>query len=177
MKEKIFSNKFLAVAGLILLAAISRLIPHPLNFAPITGMALFAAVYFDEKKFAFAVPVFAMFLSDLLIGFHSQMITVYVSFLFIVGIGLLVKNRKSIGTVALASVSSSILFFVVTNFGMWAMGTLYSKDLTGLALCFTAAIPFFQNTLLGDLFYTGLLFGVYEVLKVKLPQTVKVDIK
>jgi len=174
MKEKIFSNKFLVLTGLILLAAISRLIPHPLNFAPITGMALFAAVYFDEKKFAFAVPVLAMFLSDLVIGLHPQMVTVYLSFVLIVGIGFLIKNKKSVGTVALASVGSSILFFVITNFGMWALGTLYTKDLAGLLLCFTAAIPFFQNTLLGDLFYTGLLFGVYEVVKVKLPQTVKV---
>ncbi|MCK9425435.1 MAG: hypothetical protein M0Q21_05280 [Ignavibacteriaceae bacterium] len=175
MKEKIFSNKFLVLTGLILLAAISRLIPHPLNFAPITGMALFASVYFDEKKFAFAVPVLAMFLSDLIIGLHSQMVTVYLSFVLIVGIGFLIKNKKSVGTVALASVVSSILFFVVTNFGMWALGTLYTKDITGLLLCFTAAIPFFQNTVLGDLFYTGLLFGVYELVKVKLPQTVKVQ--
>jgi len=174
MKEKIFSNKFLVLTGLILLAAISRLIPHPLNFAPITGMALFAAVYFNEKKFAFAVPVFAMFLSDVIIGFHSQMFVVYLSFVLIVGIGFLVKHKKSFGTIALASVASSIIFFVVTNFGVWALGTLYTKDVAGLALCFTAAIPFFQNTLLGDLFYTGLLFGVYEVVKVKLPETVKV---
>ncbi|MFA4923447.1 MAG: DUF6580 family putative transport protein [Ignavibacteriaceae bacterium] len=175
MKEKIFSNKFLVLTGLVLLAAISRLIPHPLNFAPITGMALFAAVYFDEKKFAFAVPVLAMFLSDLIIGLHQTMITVYLSFLLIVGIGFLIKNKKSVGTVALASVGSSVLFFILTNFGVWALETMYAKDFSGLLLCYTAAIPFFQNTLLGDLFYTGLLFGVYEVVKVKLPQTVKVQ--
>lgn len=174
MKEKIFSNKFLVLTGLILLAAISRLIPHPLNFAPITGMALFAAVYFDEKKYAFAVPVLAMFLSDLIIGLHSQMVTVYLSFVLIVGIGFIIKNKKSVGTIALASVSSSVLFFILTNFGMWALGTMYAKNFAGLLICYTAAIPFFQNTLLGDLFYTGLLFGVYEVVKVKFPQTIKV---
>jgi len=175
MKEKIFSNKFLVLTGLVLLAAISRLIPHPLNFAPITGMALFSAVYFDEKKFAFTVPVLAMFLSDLIIGLHQTMITVYLSFLLIVGIGFLIKNKKSVGTVALASVGSSVLFFILTNFGVWVLETMYAKDFSGLLLCYTAAIPFFQNTLLSDLFYTGLLFGVYEVVKVKLPQTVKVQ--
>jgi len=177
MKQTIISNKFFFLTGLILLAAVSRFLPHPLNFTPLTGMALFAAVYFDEKKLAFAVPVFAMFLSDLFLGLHRNMITVYLSFLLIVGIGFLLQNRKSLLTVAAASVVSSVVFFVLTNFGVWALGTMYPKNLVGLIACYIAAIPFFQNTLLGDLVYTGVLFGIYEVVKVKVPKLVEVNVK
>lgn len=166
--------RFLVLAGLILAAAFTRLIPHPPNFTAIGAMALFGGAYFSKKSFAYAVPLIAMFLSDIIIGFHPGMYAVYLSFILIVMIGISLSNKKKIGNIFLASVSASVLFFVITNFALWLTGVLYPKTAAGLAACFTAAIPFFHYTLLGDLFFVGILFGAFELVKVKFPQLEKV---
>jgi hypothetical protein len=164
------SPRFLVLAGLILAAAFTRLIPHPPNFTAIGAMALFGGVYFSRKSLAFAVPLIAMFLSDIIIGFHPGMYAVYLSFILIVMIGISLSNKRKVGNIFLASVSASVLFFIITNFALWLTGTLYPKTAAGLAACFTAAIPFFHHTLLGDLFFVGILFGAFELAKVKFPQ-------
>jgi hypothetical protein len=165
--------RFLVLAGMILIAAFTRLIPHPPNFTAIAAMALFGGAYFSRKSLAFAVPLAAMFLSDLIIGFHQGMYAVYLSFIFIVMIGLTLKNKKKAGNVFLASVSASVLFFVITNFAQWLSYPLYSKDIAGLIACYVAAVPFFHYTLLGDLFFVGALFGLFELAKMKFPQLAK----
>lgn len=161
--------RFWVITLLILAAAFVRLIPHPPNFAPIAAMALFSGAYFNKKSFAFATPLAAMFLTDAIIGFHSSMWIVYLSFVLIVLIGMLMLKNVTIKNVVLASVTSSISFFIITNFGVWAFGTMYSKNIAGLIECYIAAIPFIQNTLLGDLFYSGIMFGVFELAKSKFP--------
>jgi hypothetical protein len=166
--------RFLVLAGLILFAAFSRLIPHPPNFTAIGAMALFGGAYFSRKSLAYAVPLIAMFFSDMIIGFHPGMYAVYLSFIFIVMIGMTLKNKKKIGNIFLASVSAAVLFFIITNFAQWLSYPLYSKDITGLIACYTAAIPFFHYTLLGDLFFAGVLFGSFELVKVKYPQLAEV---
>jgi hypothetical protein len=168
--------RFLVLAGMILIAAFTRLIPHPPNFTAIGAMALFGGAYFSRKSLAFAVPLIAMFFSDMIIGFHQGMYAVYLSFIFIVMIGLTLKNKKKAGNVFLASVSASVLFFVITNFAQWLSYPLYSKDIAGLIACYVAAIPFFHYTLLGDLFFVGALFGLFELAKMKFPQLVKVKV-
>ena len=176
MKEKLFSARFFFLTGLILAAVFTRLIPHPPNFAPIAAIALFGGAYFNNKKIAFIVPFAALFLSDLVIGFYEGMWAIYLSFAVVVGIGFLLKNRITTGKVAIAAVSSSILFFVVTNFAVWISGFLYPMNFTGLITCYTAAIPFFHNTLIGDLVYTGALFGLYALARVKYPKLIEVNI-
>jgi hypothetical protein len=168
------SPRFLILAGLIIMAAIVRLLPHPPNFAPIAAMALFGGAYFNKKVFAFAVPLAALFLTDLFLGFHNTMWAVYLSFIVIVGLGMVMLQKKSTLRVVLASVSASVLFFIVTNFAFWASDTLYPTTAAGLAACFTAAIPFFHNTLIGDLFFTGTMFGLFELAKAKFPELVRV---
>ncbi|MCJ7553171.1 MAG: hypothetical protein MUO34_04730 [Ignavibacteriaceae bacterium] len=168
------SPRFLMLTGMVLVAALIRLLPHPPNFAPIAAMALFGGAYFNKKAFAFVIPLAALFLTDLFLGFHNTMWAVYLGFILIVGLGMIMLKKKSVLTVILASVSASVLFFVLTNLAFWATDTLYSTNLTGLAVCFTAAIPFFHNTLMGDLFYTGVMFGLFELAKAKFPQLVKV---
>lgn len=163
------NSRFWVITLLILAAAFVRLIPHPPNFAPITAMALFSGAYFNKKSFAFAIPLAAMFLTDAIIGFHSSMWIVYLSFALIVLIGMFMLKKISIKNVVLASVTASISFFIITNFGVWAFGTMYPKNIVGLIECYIAAIPFFQNTLLGDLFYSGIMFGVFEFAKSKFP--------
>jgi hypothetical protein len=177
MKEKISSKKFLLMGVLLLAAAFSRFIPHPPNFAPIAAMALFSGAYFSDKKIAFLLPIFAMFLSDLFIGLHEGMWFVYIGFALIVGIGFLLQNRIKARNVLLASLSASVAFFVITNFGVWVMGLYYPTNLAGLAQSYIAAIPFFHNAILGDLVYSGLLFGVYELAKRKVPELQLVEAK
>jgi len=162
-------NRFLFALSLVLFAALSRLLPHPPNVAPITALALFGGVYFG-RRLAFVVPLLAMFLSDLLIGLHGGMLWVYASFAAIVCIGFWLRRHPGVMTTVGASMAGSVLFFVLTNFGMWVMPEgLYPHTPAGLAECYTAAIPFFRNTLLGDLAYCGLLFGLFELGKRLVP--------
>ena len=154
---------------MVLAAAMLRLVPHYPNFTPIAAMALFGGAYFSNKKSAFIVPFAAMFLSDLIIGFHSTMWAVYLSFMLIVFIGFSLKEKKKISNIFVASISSSVLFFVITNFAVWATGTMYPMNFTGLVESYIAAVPFFHYTLLGDLFYVGIFFGAFEIAKTKLP--------
>lgn len=166
---KKISPNFLVVTLMVFAAAFVRLIPHPPNFAPIAAMALFGGAYFNKKSFAFAVPLAAMFLTDAIIGFHSGMWIVYLSFALIVVIGMMMLKKVSVINVVLASVTASLSFFIITNFGVWAFGTMYPKNVAGLIECYIAAIPFIQNTLIGDLFFSGIMFGLYEIAKTKLP--------
>ncbi len=174
MNSKLISPRFLTLAGMILVAAIIRLLPHWPNFTPIGAMALFGGAYFSKKYLAFVVPFLAMFLTDLVLGFHATMWAVYLSFGLIVVIGMLMINKVKLSNVFLASVTASVLFFVVTNFAMWTVGGIYSPDLKGLLACYAAAIPFFHYTLLGDLFFAGIMFGAFEIAKSKLPVLAKV---
>lgn len=167
-KNKINLN-MLVISLMVFVAAFIRLIPHPPNFAPIAAMALFGGAYFNKKSFAFAVPLAAMFLSDAIIGFHSSMWIVYVSFAVIVLIGMVLLKKVNVKNVIAASVTASLSFFILTNFGVWAFGTMYPKNFAGLIECYIAAIPFIQNTLIGDLFYSGIMFGIYEFAKSKIP--------
>ena len=111
-----------------------------------------------------------MFITDLILGFHATMWAVYISFVMIVGIGMLMIKQKKVTNIFLASVSSSVLFFIVTNFGLWISTPYYAKTGAGMAACYTAAIPFFHYTLLGDLFFVTVIFGFYELAKAKIPQ-------
>jgi len=176
MNSKTITPKFIIITGMIFIAAFVRLIPHPPNFAPIAAMALFGGAYFTKRWVAFLIPLVAMFITDLILGFHSTMWAVYLSFVLIVGIGMLMIKQKKVSNIFLASVSASVLFFVITNFAVWAFGIYYPKGLSGLAASYTAAIPFFHYTLLGDLFFVTLMFGSFELVKTKYPQLVKVDV-
>ncbi len=146
---------------LILAAAFSRLIPHPMNFAPITAIALFGGMYFD-RRIAPVLPLAALIISDYFLGMYSGIVWVYSAFLLVTLLGMAASHRKSVGTVAGSTLAGSVLFFLITNFGVWQSGALYPMTMNGLADCYLAAIPFFRNSLAGDLFYVTVLFGVYE---------------
>lgn len=150
----------------VFVAAFLRLVPHMPNFAPIGALALFGGAYLS-KRHALILPLAAMFVSDIFIGFDSPVsrATVYGSFLLIGFIGLYLRKHKNFQTIVFAALSSSVIFFLITNFGVWAFGSLYPHTSAGLVACFTAAIPFFRNTLMGDLFYTAVFFGGYELVR------------
>ena len=174
MKNIQLNTRIVVITLIILFAAFSRLIPHLPNFTPIGAIALFGGAYFFNKKLALLIPFLAMLLSDLFIGFHGTMLAVYLSFIAIVGIGMLLKGRVKPLSVLFAALGSSILFFIVTNFAVWMGSTVYPQDLVGLIACYTAAIPFFHYTALGDLFYSGVLFDCFYLYELKFPVLRKV---
>jgi hypothetical protein len=147
---------------LLLLAALSRLLPHLPNFVPITALALFGGVYLD-KKHTFVLPIVAMLISDYFLGFYAGMVWVYGSFVAIGFLGLWLRNHRGIVQTAATTLAGSILFFIVTNFGVWVSSQVsYPHNVAGLVSCYVAAIPFFRNTLLGDAVYVGVMFGLFE---------------
>ncbi|MBI5451909.1 hypothetical protein HY945_00430 [Candidatus Gottesmanbacteria bacterium] len=148
---------------MIISGVVARLLPHLPNFTPIAATALFGGVYM-KKRYAIIIPLVAMFVSDIFIGFHAMMPYVYGSFILTGLIGMYLHTHKNVQNVAAAALISSILFFLITNFGVWA-GGMYARNLSGLLESYVMAIPFFRNTLLGDLFYTGAFFGAYELVK------------
>jgi len=156
-------KKYLPVFILITLGIAARFLPHPANFAPIGAIAIFSGIYLP-KKLAIILPLAAMFFSDIFIGFYAWpiMLSVYSGFIIMAVIGLAVRKNKKLSTVLGGTILGSVIFYLVTNGAVWAFGSLYSHDLAGLLQSYIMAIPFFRNSLLGDLFYTGALVGAYE---------------
>ena len=151
---------------IVLAAALTRLMPHPPNMTSIAAIALFGGAYFSDRWLAFLVPLTALFISDMALGgFYRGMEVVYLSFALIVCIGLWLQKYRTVLPIAGAALAGSVLFFVLTNLGVWAFSGMYPATVEGLAACFTAAIPFFANTVMGDLFYTALLFGGFALLE------------
>lgn len=171
----------LALAGLILLAALSRLLPHPPNFAPITAMAVFGAVRYLDRRTAVLAPLLALLLSDLarealyrsgLVeqwGLYLGMWTVYGTTALVSVLGRLARGTRSPAAIAGVTLGGSCLFFLLTNFAVWAGGALYPRTAEGLAACYVAAIPFFRNALLGDAFYATVLFGAWALAEARVP--------
>lgn len=165
-------SQFIFLSGLILLAALCRLIPHWPNFTPIGAMALVGGAWFSRKYLAFLVPIAALYLSDLLLNnivyaeYYQGLVWgispfTYGAFALIVVLGLLLRGRVRPRNVLLASLGASSLFFLVSNFGVWMVDPFYPKNAAGLLAAYTAGIPFFWNTLAGDLFFSAVLFGAY----------------
>jgi len=144
------------IIGLIVFAILTRLIPHPPNFAPLTAIALFSAINFNNNLLKFLIPLVSLIIFDFIIGFSLINIFVYLSFIVIILVGNQFKKIK------LKSILiSSIVFFIISNFGVWIIG--YPKTVNGIIMCYTAAIPFFINTILGDLFYSFLLKYTFNI--------------
>ena len=173
-------NSFYFVLGLILIAAFSRIIPHYPNFTPLCAIALFGGKYFRNKNIAFLIPIVALWFSDVVINnfilsqyfegftfFYSGFYWQYGTFLLITLIGRKTLNNFSFLKLLGVSISSSLLFFIISNFGVWISSSIYSKDILGLIACYTVAIPFYIGTLSGSIFYSFFLFGSYELLSKK----------
>ena len=158
------------VTMLVLAGAVLRVVPHPMNFAPIGALALFGGAYFSTKRAAVAVPLLALLAGDAFIGFHRLMLYVYASFLVSVAIGFWLRQRKSASRIGAATLAGAVQFFLVTNFAVWFTSTgSYPKNAAGLAECYLAGVPFFGNTLAGDAFYVALLFGAMALAEKRFP--------
>jgi hypothetical protein len=173
----------LLLGGMIVLAALSRLLPHPPNFSPVEAIALFGGAYFASRSAAIWVPLAAMFLSDLALGLvnggiywsyflSAGFLLVYLCIALSALLGFGLRGRVSVLRVGAYSLIGSVLFFLVTNFGAWLGSPMYPQTGAGLAAAYVAGIPFFQYTLLGTLFYSALLFGSFAWLRARNPALV-----
>ncbi len=175
---------------LILIAAISRVVPHWDNVTPIAAVALFGACVFERRWLAVVMPLTALLLSDVLIevthrfvqgtawapfqrswGFYQFQLVVYACTLVTIGLGFLLRQRRSPGAIALVTLTNAVFFFLVTNFAVWMQGPgeFYPKTFQGLLLCYEMGLPFFRNSLLGDAFYVTLLFGSLALAEARYP--------
>jgi hypothetical protein len=161
-KEILLYRTLLALI-IVALAAALRIAPHPWNFTPIGAMALFAGATIRNRFLAFFFPLLTLFAGDVFIGFHKLIPAVYASFLMSVAIGLWLRNHRTVGRISLATLLGTIQFFLITNFGVWALLHSYPLNGRGLLACYVAGIPFFWNTLAGDALYATLFFGGYAL--------------
>ncbi len=190
MKKEKVNFRFLILFVLILAVACFRFIKMPPNFSPVTGMALFGAAYFSRKYLAFLVPFLVLWISNLVLDniFYAQYYDgfqwfsqpfVFGGFAVIVILGLVILKKVNIYRIIGASIAASILFFLISNFGSWLGSSMYTKDFGGLLMCYAAGIPFisnpgaehyfFLNSVIGDLMFTGGLFGAFELIKLQFP--------
>lgn len=160
-KENIF--EIIAGTIFIIIGVGVRLLPHLPNFTPVAAIGLFGGAYFS-KKTSFFLPLAIMVISDIFIGFYDikLMVAVYAGLALSVLFGIYLKKNKNWGSIFTYSVFASTTFFVLTNFAVWAFSPWYAKDIFGLANCYFMALPFFRNSLMGDLFYTFAFFGAYQ---------------
>lgn len=157
-------TKILLALLLIAFGFVGRMLPHAWNFTPLIAISLFAGAYLGHR-YVIAIPIITMLLSDIFLGFYNVgvMLTVYTSIILAGLIGTYLSSQKNLGRLTLATLSSSTLFFLTTNTAVWAFGTMYEKSLTGLLASYTAGIPFFRNMIVGDIWFTLVLFGSYEL--------------
>ena len=159
------------IVGLVFAAALMRLLPHPANLTPIGALALFGGAHFRSRSLAFAVPLFAMLASDVVLfaafgwGFNSLTVAVYASTVFAALLGHGMLGRITPAQVAGRSLLAAVAFFLVTNAAVWLTAGLYPVNASGLVACFVAAIPFFGNTLAGHALYGAVLFGGFALLQ------------
>ena len=149
--------------SLILVLAFSRLIPHPPNFTPIIAAAMLSSFFFKNIYMSLFILVISMIISDLIIGFYSSYFLVYFSLIVIIVAFSKINKNINFKNLFLYGISSSLIFFIITNFGVWAFGSLYEKNLTGLISCYVLAIPFFTNTVLSTVFYSYTAFFLYSL--------------
>lgn len=191
MKKQV-NIRFFILLGITILVGTWRIVSHKSdysalsNFTPIGAMALFGGAYFKERWKAFSFPLLALFLSDIVMMkiFYSDLSNgilyngwywTYGAFIFMVIIGQLIK-KVSVKSVLFSAIGAALAHWIITDFGVWLMGctdittgTLYTKDFAGLIKCYTLAIPYFKNMLLGNLIYGAILFGGFELAKSKFP--------
>lgn len=175
--ENTVTPKIKFVIGIIILAVVVRVLQFlPPNVAPIGAMALFGGTYLTNKKWAFAIPLIALFLGDVLLefvspwgGFHQNMVAVYVSFILITCIGFFLRGRVNSQNIMVSSLLGSLLFFFITNFSVWLMSSFFGTSIIGLGATYVLGIPFLKYTLMGDLVFNVIFFGSFAIAKWRFP--------
>ena len=169
-------KKLLLIILFIAVIFFGRVLPHPYNFTPLIAVTLLSSFAISNRMLALVVPLMGFWLSDLFMNnvvyagyysnftiFNSGMIWTYGAILLVGLMGSSFINKISSGKVVLASLSGSTIFYIISNFGVWALSPMYAKSVTGLIQCYTLALPFYGTSLIGDLLYSSLLFGAYQL--------------
>jgi hypothetical protein len=164
------NKQYIFLVAIMAFGLLLRLIPHLPNFSPVLGVALFAGVYFKNKWFAPIIPLGILLATDVYLGFYSEIAFVYIPFLITVVLGFALRKRLNPFTLFGFSILSSVMFFIISNLGTFLLANIYPQTVAGLTECYTLAIPFFRNAILGDLFFTFAIFGFYELVKYGLPK-------
>lgn len=177
-------KSFVILSAFILLAALSRLLPHATNFTPVGAIALFGAAYFTNKKWALIIPLTALWISDLLLNnimyssyyegfawFTGGFLYIYGAFAMVVVLGYYLLKKITIGRVLGGAIGASVIFYVISNFGVWISSPMYPLTFEGFIACYVAAIPFFHYTLAGNIIYSAALFGAFEWAKNRYPSS------
>lgn len=164
-------KKIGVIAIFIAAFAIIRLLPHPANFTPLGAIAIFAGAKLGKNILAFLLPLGALLLTDLLLpsAFYDGFLWVYAGIALIVLVGRWIKSNTNPVSIIIAAFGSALVFFLVSNFGVWLTSTMYPRTSEGLILCFEAAIPFFRNDIMGTLLFSFLIFGAYDLVKNLMP--------
>ncbi|NIG55711.1 DUF6580 family putative transport protein [Chitinophaga sp. Cy-1792] len=179
MNTKTLTLNFFTVTVSILLAAVSRLLPHPPNFAPMLAIGIFGGALFAKKIWAFIIPIASIWISDLLINnivyaaYFDHFVWFYDGFYWQYAVyaivpllsALLFGKTIKVSRIALMGIGAGILFFLVSNFGVWAGTNMYPHTSNGLLTCYIMGLPFLKGTILSNLFYSGILFGAYYVVE------------
>ncbi len=183
--KKVLNTRFLIISGMILLATISRFLPIAVpsmaNFSPVGTMALFGGAYFAKKQWAFIVPMSALWLSNLVLNnvFYTKYyptfsfgfeLAVFVSFALVVAMGIVLLKKVSVVNLLIANVLGTVGFFLISNFFVWAGGTMYPQTMEGLGMCFTMGLPFLKNTLVSNLLFSAVMFGTFEYFKTQVKE-------
>ena len=172
MKKRPLYLTPVVVTAIVLLLALSRLMPHPFNFSPLGAMALFGGARYSNRLAAYTIPLFAMWASDLILNysyfgaftlFYPGAIYTYGAFALVVFAESYIRKAAPLRLLG-AGLAASLIFFLVSNFGVWASGLIYPKTVPGLTACYAAGLPFFRNTLAGDLIYTLTIFYGWEAI-------------
>ena len=165
-----FNKKFALAIGLIIVAICSRFVTHIPNLTPVMAIALFSGTVFSNKRLAFALPLTAMFISDLFIGLHPALFAVYSSLAIAVIIGFYLKRNLKASSLLISSLAGSIIFFIITNLASFFIDPVYlPHSFASLVRCYTMALPFFRNELAGSLLYNFVIFGAYKLAESRLP--------
>ncbi len=161
------NSRFVICSIFVIVGVVTRFLPHPPNFSPLMAIALFSGAHFTYKRDSLWVPLLAWFIGDIFIGFHALQPVIYSLVLLMAIAGWKLRGQVKAWSVLGFSVSGSILFFLVTNFFVWVTSGMYEHTTAGLIQCYTMAIPFFHNSLLGDLFFNTVFFGLIYLLERK----------
>jgi len=172
MTRETYSERSWIIMGLILMGVVARLVPHPPNVTPLTAIALFGGTYLS-RRWAILLPLGIVAISDVFLEWHATVAFNWAAFAVTGLVAWWVRANPAPGRIAAGALAGSTAFFLITNFGVWLAGGLYPPTAAGLRECFIAAIPFFRNTLIGDLGYTAAFFGVYAAVSRTLPAAQK----
>ncbi len=173
MEIRINRNMLWLAIALIAFGVVMLLLPHPANLAPVGAICLFGGVILP-RKLGWWLPLAILIISDCFLGFYRGIGFTWLGFLLVGLFGMTLRTRSNWFRVPVGIAGSSVLFFIVSNFGVWLQGQMYPHTWAGLVNCYELALPFFRNTFLGDAVYGVALFGAYA-LATKLVWFRKVD--